>query len=238
MISLGNRMKEYEKVTQINLIKKMPVILRIDGKAFHTYTRGMNRPWDDNLYKAFSETALELCSEIQGSKLAYFQSDEISILLTDYEKIETQSWFNNNLQKIVSISSSIATAKFNSVINNLIHENNKIALFDCRVFNLPISEVCNYFIWRQNDCTKNSIQMLARSEFSHKELNRLNCDQLQEKLFTERDINWNDISTKFKRGSCVIKQNVNIDGIDRSKWIVDEEIPLFTKNREYINSLI
>ena len=110
------------------------------------------------------------------------------------------------------------------------------AYFDARVFNLPKEEVTNYFIWRQNDATRNSIQSLAQANFSQKQIHSMNNSQLQDKLHEEKGINWNDCKTVEKRGSCVI--HVFDKSINRSKWIIDEEIPIFTQNRDYIENIL
>lgn len=261
---LGNRMKSYENVSRDYLIKKVPVIIRIDGKAFHTFTKGFKKPFDKIMMESMWETAKFLCSNIQGCKIAYTQSDEISILITDYETITTDGWFEYNKQKIVSVSASMATLAFNNSfsrllnkfdfemmikydgkepkeISNLIRKYRKkedVALFDSRAFNLPKEEVNNYFIWRQQDCSKNSVQMVARSEFSHKQIQELNCSQLQEKLFQEKNINWNNFSISEKRGVCIIKQNYLKNGAERKRWIVDENIPIFTQDVNYIQKYV
>lgn len=253
---LGNRMKEYEDISRIYLTRRMPMIIRIDGKAFHTFTRGFQKPFDMILMKAMWETTKHLCSNIQGCKIAYTQSDEISLLLTDYDNIDTCAWFNKNIQKIVSVSASMATLAFNKafsdIINNMDLEEisdyigiyfkriNK-ALFDSRVFTIPKEEVCNYFIWRQNDASKNSIQMVGRASFSHKELNNKSGSDIQEMLFTEKNINWNDLPTYKKQGACIIKEEYRLDNEQqtiRSKWTVDKNIPIFTKDREYIEKYL
>lgn len=260
--SLGDRMKNYENISRNYLTKRLPVIIRIDGKAFHTFTKGFQKPFDMVLMKTMWETAKYLCANIQGCKLAYTQSDEISLLLTDYEELETQSWFNYNIQKMVSVSSSIATLEFNRVIcdkateyianipdtdegivellaNTYINAVRKGAMFDSRVFTIPKEEVCNYFIWRQNDATRNSIQMVARANFSHKQLHQKNCNQLQEMLFQEKGINYNDIPTYQKRGTCIVKEDCYMDEIFiRTKWVEDLDIPIFTQEREYIEKYI
>jgi tRNA(His) 5'-end guanylyltransferase len=272
--SLGDRMKQYENVTRLYLTKRMPLIIRIDGKAFHSFTKGFQRPFDEVLIKTMQETAKYLCENIEGCKLAYTQSDEISLLLTDYDQIETQPWFDKNLLKIVSIGASMATLAFNSLFQkniaiseedegidllsfntednektNLYHSywksSYKGALFDARAFVLPREEVCNYFIWRQNDCTRNSIQMVAQSCFSHKELQGKSCNELQNMLLTKKDINWNNFSVPEKRGSCCTKTQIEtiLDSRtgqekNRLKWCIDYNIPIFKENREYIESLI
>jgi hypothetical protein len=163
--TLGDRMKEYyENRTKTYLPRRTYTLIRIDGKAFHTYTKGLNRPFDDQLMDDMDETAIYLCKNIQGAKLAFVQSDEISILLTDFDKLQTSAWFDGNIQKITSVSSSLATAKFNEL------RPNKLALFDSRVFTIPSKvEVENYFIWRQQDTVRNSISSVAQSLYSSKD---------------------------------------------------------------------
>lgn len=264
---LAERMKKYEKVPSNTLVKRIPVILRIDGKAFHSFTKGMQRPFDNTLSICMNETAKYLVENIQGCKLAYVQSDEISLLLTDYEKINTDAWFGYGVQKMASISASMATVGFNKewITQQVFYksgsgdeksdyfDNLKLAMFDSRAFNIPKEEVCNYFIWRQQDATRNSIQMLGQSNFSHKELQNKDCNIIQDMLMLQKNINWNDTPTIYKRGCCVYKQktvanfefagvSINIDkqigmrgsGTIRNKVVVDTEIPIFTQDRNFI----
>ena len=252
--SLGDRMKAYEDAYRFYLPKKLPVIIRIDGRAFHTFTRGFLKPFDEVLQNTMSKTALALCEAVSGVKLAYTQSDEISLLVTNDDEIETQPWFNNNLQKLVSLTASIATSSFShNLIQNTIQWDYKQedvdieqyrvymrsfnkANFDSRAFILPPDEVVNYFIWRQQDATRNSIQMVAQSLYSHKELLNKNCDQLQD-MIHDKGINWNDYPVKYKRGTCCIKTPVEIHpDVFRNKWVVDDNIPIFTENREYVEN--
>jgi tRNA(His) guanylyltransferase len=220
---LGDRMKGYENSYRTYLPKRLPLIIRIDGKAFHTYTRGMQKPWDSDLEICMSVTAKELCDSIQGAQLAYVQSDEISILVHNYKRLNSEAWFDNNLQKITSVSASIATAIFNLSATTLELSSN-LALFDSRAWILPEAEVCNYFIWRQQDATRNSVSMLAQSLYSHNELQNKNSSQLQEMCF-QKGTNWDSIATKNKRGFCVVRKN---------GWQADYEIPIFTQDRQYI----
>lgn len=275
-------MKCYEYVSRIYLTRRVPVIIRLDGKAFHSFTKGFQKPFDEVLIKTMQETAKYLCKNIMGCKLAYTQSDEISLLLEDYERAETQPWFENNLQKIVSVSASMATMAFNKFFHenriDYLDDKNSVdwipcgygkhfalmqiewqnkkyeaaesagAMFDARAFIIPKEEVCNYFIWRQQDASHNSIQMVAQSLFSHKQLQNKNCDQLQEMMFQEHNINWNDYPTAFKRGSacyrvCEEAEVVNIatgekKTTTRSHWVVDENIPIFTQDREFVERWI
>jgi len=221
--SLGDRMKQYERNHKYYLIKKVPVIVRIDGRAFHSLK--LDKPYDLNFYEVMKVVAKGLLEQVQNCKLAYSQSDEISLLLFDNAGPRTECFFDNNIQKIVSITASIAAARFNKTC----YYNDwwplpktKDIVFDSRVFNMPIHEVENYFIWRQQDATRNSIQMLGRAHFSHKELHKKNVNDIQDMLMLQKDINWNDTQTYFKRGWCITKNGL------------DEEIPIFTQDRNYI----
>lgn len=264
--NLGNRMKRYEHVNRNSLMRRSPVIIRLDGKAFHSFTKGLNRPFDEILIRTMQETAKYLCENIQGCKIAYTQSDEITLLLTDYEKIGTQGWFEYNIQKMVSISASMATLAFNnsfrkqvefiqkmSTINTLLSEEDKkyiqtlerklnTALFDSRVFSIPKDEVNNCFVWRQQDATRNSIQMVGQANFSHKELDKKSCDNIQEMLFTERNINWNDSCTPHRRGTCIVKEQylkeTNGESVTRTRWAVDKNIPIFSSDKNYIEQYV
>ena len=252
--SLGDRMKGYENVSRIYLPRRLPVIIRVDGRAFHTFTKGFQRPFDDVLARAMRETAVALCKEISGAKLAYTQSDEISILITNNDTVDTQPWFDNNLQKLTSLSSSIATRAFDNAFQGAISEYNESfnlyttyfrvlhkATFDARAFVLPADEVCNYFIWRQQDATRNSIQMVAQSLYSHKELQKKNCDELQV-MILQKGINWDHYEPWKKRGICIKKSNIAIiaDGKEllRGTWEPDFNTPIFTQDRAYIDNVL
>lgn len=237
MDKFGDRMKGYENTYRMKLPKRMPIIIRIDGKSFHTYTRGMQKPFDRYLTYAMWEACKYLAQNIMGCKLAYTQSDEISLLLTNYDKLTTESWFDNNLQKIVSVSASLATAKFNEIMREEYPEKQP-ALFDARAWVLPKDEVCNYFLWRQQDATKNSISMVAQANFPHNQLQGLNSGQMQDKLFLEKGINWNDIPTWQKRGACIKKIYFEKNGANRSVWDVDLETPIFSQDREYVEQYV
>ena len=177
--NLGDRIKDYENITRYSLPRRTYTILRLDGKAFHTYTKNLKKPFDNELSGDITSSVSLLLKEMGGAKFAYCQSDEISILMTDVENISSQVWFNGNIQKIASVSSSILTAQFNArrVIRQVVQYNSsetekiKLANFDCRVFSIPDRiEVMNYFRWRNQDCRRNSISMVAYSLFSHKSL--------------------------------------------------------------------
>lgn len=110
---LGKRMKEYEKRNQYYLQKRTPVAIRVDGRSFHTFTKGFQKPFDEVLIKSMQETAKYMCENIQGAKIAYVQSDEITIILVDYDTLETDCWFNYRTDKLCSIAASMATMAFN-----------------------------------------------------------------------------------------------------------------------------
>lgn len=271
---LGDRIKNYyEDRTRITLPRRTNTIIRIDGKAFHTYTRGLQRPFDTNLIDDMNATTKFLCENIQNAKMGYVQSDEISIVLTDYDKLTTDAWFDGNVQKIVSIAASLATAKFNQLFNqlrmirhsdfcdNINVDLNKVRLahFDARVFTIPNEEeVINYFIWRQQDATRNSISSVAQSLYSHKELHGKTTDQMQELIF-QKGQNWNDFPIGQKRGRTVVRRDVDVPTtkeiydkakdkttfvldhsdpfnfykIRRKQWVIDQP-PIFTQGKNYI----
>ena len=233
----GKRMKTYENSYRFTLPRRMPVILRIDGCHFHTFTRGMDKPFDDKLIKAFWETCKFLGENIMGAKLIYHQSDEISILITNYDTIQTDSWFSNNLQKIASVSASMAAAKCNEVIRKS-YSDKELAFFDSRAWVIPQDEVNNYFTWRQQDASKNSISMAAFANFAHKDLHGLSGNQLQEKLFSEKGINWDKFPTWKKRGACIIKKEYLKENAIRRRWETDLDIPLFSKDRNYVERFV
>ena len=224
-MSIGERMKfNYEFPFLFRLPHRLPIIIRIDGKSFHSLARKMKwkKPFDLDFVNTMQTVALELCKEIMNVKLVYLQSDEASFLLVDYKEIQTQPWFRNEIQKLCSVTSGLASAKMSLLLG-------REASFDARVFVIPPLEVCNYFIWRQRDWIRNSIQMVARANFSQKQIHGLKSNELQDKLWTEKNINWNDYPIFLRRGSCIIKND---------DWVLDKEPPDFTKNRNYVNQFI
>lgn len=247
--NLGDRMKEnYENRAKTQLLRRTPVIIRLDGKAFHTFTRGFKKPFDNILTEAMQQTMLTLCKEIQGCVLGYTQSDEITLILTDYKKLETAAWFDYDVQKICSVSASIVTLAFNKCFLKEMMQNKvglansvhfqawtKGALFDSRCFNIPKEEVANCILWRQQDAIRNSINSVGQANFSYKELQGLSTDQILKKLLEEKQIDWNKLPVHLQRGSCCIKREVN--GVD--SWFIDTEIPIFKgESRNYIENLL
>lgn len=278
--SLGDRMKVYENISRNYLTRRIPVIIRLDGKAFHTFTRGMRKPFDSVLARTMQETMKYLCENIQGCVLGYTQSDEITLILTDYATVTTDAWFGYNVQKMTSVSASMATLAFNKFFRNNVdkwgYENLPdysdggsdqdiapdllqqasiyfsrcdSAMFDARVFSIPKDEVCNCLVWRQQDATRNSIEAVGQAYFSHTQLYQKTCNMIQEMLWSEKNINWNEFPTMYKRGSCCyrVQQETTIPDpmnkdttieVVRRNWFIDVDPPIFTQEREYIERLL
>lgn len=270
--ALGDRMKSfYEDRYRIYLTRRMPVIIRIDGNAFHTFTKELDKPFDRDFMTIMQETCFNLCKSIQGCVGGYVQSDEISLLLVDYNTITTDAWFDYNLQKVCSLAAAGATKFFNGIVKEFMTEcrnaaktNETVglfqeasvywhkqlrwigkedkAMFDARAFNIPKEEVCNYFIWRQKDATRNSIQAAGQALFSHKKLEGKSQSDIQEMLF-QKGINWNDYLTPEKRGTFVrrfVETTETEDGVVtvRHPWYIDTDMPILTEDRNYIEELV
>jgi len=238
--SLGNRIKTfYEAIPRISLTRRLPMIIRIDGRAFHSLLRKAVKPFDQDFIEAMWTTAAAVCQEISGCMMAYAQSDEVSFLVRDDQTFDTQPWFGKDIQKMASVSASIASAHLTQIMG-------KIVTFDSRSFVLPKEEVTNYMIWRQQDASRNSISMACYAELgkkmgrktSQKLMHGKNVDEQQELLFQECGINWNDYPTYLKRGVCIIKQSYEVNGAMRKRWGVDKDIPIFTQDREYIEKFL
>lgn len=238
--NLGTRMKGYEQRNQYWLQKRIPVCIRVDMRAGHTFTRDFKRPFDEIFIKSIQKTAKYMCENIAGAIFSYQQSDEITIILQDYKNLNTEAWFNYRTDKLCSIAASMATLAFNKYFNEYVEDwwlspfvgsqeeyeqkkylyntytiaANKGAMFDARCFNIPKEEVTNLIYWRQLDAARNSIQMVGQAYFSHKELQNKSCSDIQDMLMEKYNINWNDFPTTQKRGSCAVRmeiQNPNVD---------------------------
>lgn len=237
-MQLGDRMKRYELASKGYLTRRMPVIIRIDGKAFHTVAKRAIKPFDEKLEIAMAHTAQKLVELLQGCVFAYGQSDEISLLLIDYYKLESEAWFDYNIQKLCSVSASIATAWFNYSVSMMPDLKERLsclpALFDARAFNVPVDDVTNYFIWRQQDAERNSIQSFARSFYSQKECHKHTCKMLISKIIEERGIDWADLPIDQKRGYAIRYCPPHILMMGNPEY----NIPRFTQDREYIDSLL
>ena len=278
---LANRMKEfYETIPKTRLMRRCPVVVRLDMRTGHTFCRGFERPFDEIFIKSMQETAKYMCENVQGCVLSYQQSDEISLILVDYKKLNSSAFFDYEVQKVCSITASMATMAFNKYFEKRVDKAydyywnawncsekkeeklfdsyyksiEKCAMFDSRCFNIPKEEITNYIYWRQLDASRNSIQMVGQTNFSHKELHKKTTNQIQDMLMTQKGINWNDFPTYQKRGSCCIKEvyyvgkngeevpveDSNKDDVTkRSRWIIDKDIPIFKGEcRQYIENLI
>lgn len=263
--NFGNRMKNYEQVSNLQLEKKIPVAIRLDGKAFHTFTRGFRKPFDDYLISAMQKTMKYLCENIQGCVFGYTQSDEITLILIDYQNENSDAWFDYRISKMCSVAASMATLEFNRVFNKEIKDEidscqlNKYcraidagALFDARCFNIPQEEVANLIYWRQADAIRNSIQSVGQYYFSQKQLHKKSCEEIKEMLKTEESINWDALPNTYKYGSCCIKRakflarkfkglcNIEFtETVMRKKWEIDNNIPIFKgEDRQYIEKFI
>ena len=249
--ALGQRMKIYEGVTKGHLMRRTPVAIRLDGRAFHTFTKGFKRPFDDIFAVSMEQTMQYLCENISGCVLGYHQSDEITLILCDYQTLETQPWFDNEILKICSISASMATMAFNKFFTQNVEKficdagdgfspymdtlwkaKNKGAMFDSRCFNIPKEEVTNLLYWRQIDAVRNSILSFGQYYYSQKELQNKTCADIKEMLLETEGFVYDEIvPIRVQRGTCCIKKN--------GKWEVDYEIPMFLGDgREYVEKRI
>lgn len=275
--SLGDRMKEnYEARFKYKLLRRTPVIVRIDGKSFHTWARGFNKPFDRVLSNAMDRTMYQLCENIQGCVFGYTQSDEITLVLNDYRTLDASAWFDNEVQKICSVAASMATAYFNMSFKSEVSKFYEVlyncagtdgeslkktyyiddfakaeqlyakyakclekpAMFDARCFNIPESETVNCIVWRQQDCSRNSIEMVGRTYFSDKELFKKNCSNIQDMLMEKYNVNWNDFPVRYKRGCACYKRCVGNGDICRDEWYVDYDMPIITQDREYVEKWV
>lgn len=249
---LGDRMKGYEDETRTYLSTKNYAIVRVDGKAFHTFTKGFKKPFDADIIRCMNEAATALCRESSGQHFAYVQSDEISLCFSDIKSEKTEMWFRGNVQKIASVSASIATAAFNRALLDLNVNTKKSALFDGRVWTIndPV-EVVNYFRWRWNDCVRNSVSMLASSLFSHKELQGKTVNQ-RKVMCEEVGSSWDDLPEHLKYGRFVYRKQTDpqtlsfdlpngeqrvVHNVVRKNWVVDSA-PDINSINSYIDELL
>lgn len=241
MKEFESRMRDYE----INnlLPKNMPIIIRIDGRTFRRFTSGMDKPFDEKFIEMMNNIAIKLCKEIQHCRMAYIQSDEISFLV--YQKnIDTDGWFSNKIEKMCSVISSKASSIATKYIMEYMPERLKYTIsFDARVNVYPVKEVANYFIWRQKDWERNSLFMIASSYYSPKELMYKKKNDQHNMIHNAGD-NWDRYPVYLKRGRCCVKiktleyiENDHFQGeVEKSRWIINNIIPEFTKDRNYILS--
>ena len=210
----GDRMKLYEGIANPRLLPGLPVMARLDGRGFHAFTKHAARPFSEPFHALMVDVTRQLVVE-SCATVGYTQSDEISVLLTDFSLPTTSAWFDGNLQKMVSVSASIITAEFNRyrLIRNCgIESGDKykdvsLAYFDARAFTIPDRiEVMNHMIWRNQDCSRNSVSMVAQHHFSHKELQGKSTPQMHDMLH-DKGINWaTDFTDGEKNGRLIVKE--------------------------------
>lgn len=246
-MNLEERMKSYEQATRTVLPRRFPIIIRVDGKGFSNYTKQLpGKPFDRNFISVMESTAIALCQEIQGAQLAFVQSDEISILVHGYKKFESEPWFGNQVQKMVSVSAAVASATFTANSWRMwskiaVHDTDPLpgigdiepAYFDSRAFLVPEADVANYFLWRQRDGLRNSVQMFARVHFSQKELHKKSTNEMIE-MCRAKGHDWHKLPPSQRNGRAVYRDTKLVDGTWRSHFVVDTNVPLFVDNKLYI----
>lgn len=201
--SLGDRMKRYEAVYNQKAVRRTPLVIRVDGKAFHTFTRGCEKPFDQHLINSMVHAAAKTAEKMQGFKVGYVQSDEATFVLTDYDDLKTSAWFDYKVQKICSIAAAYMSVYFNGYYFNGRLTTDNLAVFDARVFSVPKEEVANAILWRMQDWSRNSLQMMARAHFSHKELHGVNQVGMHEMLH-KIGKNWaTDCTDQQKNGTVL-----------------------------------
>ena len=221
---LGDRMKGYEAAARLVLPRRTYTVVRVDGKAFHTFLRHASKPWDNNVVACMRATALGLCEVLDGAVLAYTQSDEISVVLQDFENNGTQAWFGGVVQKMASVGAAHATAFFTREYRYHfdLEDDDPLPVFDARVFTIPdVVEVANYLIWRQRDAMRNSVLALAQSLYSHRELQGEGVQGLAQRLRVEKGIDWEqDVPPGLQRGWLVCKIQEGEGEQLRTRWDV------------------
>lgn len=252
---IGKRMKRYEEVSNGILTPRMPVLIRIDGKCFKNYTSGLEKPFDEIFRDSMKQTMLYLCKNIQGCVMGYTQSDEITLILVDYKELKSECWFGGDIQKITSVSASMATMAFNKAFQDLsvnafykektiskekfdllLSKIQQGAIFDSRVFNIPKEDVTNCLLWRQMDAKRNSINSIGRTYFTKRQLDRKNNSDVLKMLLDQYGISIDSFKAEHIVGCTCIKEKSQ--NSDREEWVIDKNVVLFSDNREYIEKLI
>jgi tRNA(His) 5'-end guanylyltransferase len=231
MDSLGDRIKAYERAFDYKLPPNQPVIIRVDGRSFHTFLRGVDKPFDEPFIDCMRYAMRMVAGDMSGFKLAYHQSDEVTFLITDYDTHTTEGWFGYELNKLLSITASEFGGYFNKAYDacttGRTNQFSRPAVFDARAFVVPQDDAPNVFIWRQRDWERNSLQMLARSHFSHKDLKNKNRGDMHEMLHSV-GVNWADLTSYLKNGTFYTQDHQEIH--DRLTY--DEINALITWTKE------
>ena len=223
--TLGDLMKSYEmSMAGVKVMKGIPLLARLDGRSFHSFTKGLPRPYDERLSTCMIETTKYLVEETHAN-VGYTQSDEISLAWFIPADSAADYMFDGRVQKLTSILAGLASAKFlRLVIEKIPEKADKIPVFDCRVWQVPtIDLAAQAFLWRELDATKNSISMAAHAHFSHKSLQGLNGSEKQERLWSEKGINWNDYPTFFKRGTYVQRKTFERELTEAERLAIPEK---------------
>lgn len=248
--SLEDKCLYYRGLGEYRLLPNSYVMVMLDGRSFsHMVKNRFQKPFDDDFIRMMNETAKYVCKNVQGAKFAYVQSDEISIVLTDFDTPTTDAFFGNRLSKLHSIIASLATAKFNQLMlsyhiernaydnclfdsENTIYsandavraiDNAPLYQFDCKCWNVPTyNDVFAWFLYRNIDCTKNSKQQTAQTYLPHKELMGKTTDVQIEYLKEVKDIDWNDFTANKKWGRFIWKcekELVNPQGEPYTRYV-------------------
>ena len=242
----GDRMKSYEAAYMQRTVPRVPLVIRVDGCHFHSFTRGMAKPFDPILTKTMQDTMLAMCKEITGAVFGYTQSDEITVVCRLADPVNMSEYYEGRVQKILSITASKATLNFNRWFMRNVKEYGQEpdrypgaadpdvyrrrlmgAEFDSRVMNIPDMDLYNCLIWRQSDATRNSVSMLAQSHYTQRELQGKKRPEMMDMLMLEKGVNWNDLDTVKKRGACCYRKDT---GRKRPEWFVDCEMPILSSD--------
>lgn len=236
--TLEDKCLYYRGLSDYKLMPNSYVLVMLDGRSFsHLVKNKFQKPFDDDFIQMMNETATYVCKNVQGCKFAYVQSDEISLVLTDFDTPTTDAFFGNRLCKMQSIIASLATAKFNQLMikhrmeNGMginpgdVIDNTPLCQFDCKCWNVPsFNDVFAWFLYRQIDCVKNSKQQTAQTYLPHNTLVGKNTDQQIELLKNEKGIDWNSFTDNKKYGRFIWKEKTLMSNIDtnevyyRYKW--------------------
>lgn len=241
---LATRQKQYEEAYDYKIIRRLPIIIRIDGKNFSKLTKKISKPFSPEFMDLMANTMLNISKDIDGTVFAYQQSDKITLVLRNDQTLETEAYFNNRVQKLASVSASMATLEFNNLLKKSNLHLTRKALFDARVFAVPsIIESLNNLIWRQQDCIKNAITSAAMAEIGHAKLKNKNQAE-QIKLLKEKcNINFEEFyPPQYRLGIGSYRVPTFIDTkygrVNRTKWILDYNLPIFSEDREFILEIL
>lgn len=212
-MNIGDRMKGYERCANPRLTPRVPVFIRVDGRAFHTFLRGFDKPFDEGYINTMVESATSVSKDMQNFRVAYVQSDEVTFMLHSSDP-RSEFWFDNKQQKMTSISASLMTANFNQILPTYKEEVERVAVFDARAFNVPESDVVNAFLWRVKDWKRNSLQMYCRSFFSHKSLIGKNTKAMNQMLEDSEIPAWETLEPRLRNGTFIFRDGSTVSEFD------------------------